>query len=170
MSTQPSVYIVYAMMQQDRLESVRQNIMRVLPFVDAAVIVDNGSTDGTREWLRQQEKVVLVERVWNDSFVEGRNAYLRTIDGLAVGHPGATVFCTADDDELYSDTLLQHLRSLAGEVYLDDINFLRIRVKDTETDWNGDVLRSQIGDWYKPLIYVWEPGIRYVGVNNSEVH
>jgi glycosyltransferase involved in cell wall biosynthesis len=158
------------MMQQDRLESVRHNLTRVLPFVDVAVIVDNGSTDGTREWLRQQEKVRLIERVWNDSFVEGRNAYLRAIDELAAGYPGETVFCTADDDELYSDPLLQHLRSLARETYLDDINFLRIRVKDTETDWNGDVIRSQIGGWYKPLIYVWEPGIRYVGVNNSEVH
>ena len=171
MSTQPPVQIGYALMCQDRLESVRHNLMRVLPFVDAAVIVDNGSTDGTRAWLRTlAPKVLLVERVWNDSFVGARNAYMEAVEEIARESERPTILCTSDDDELYSDGLLRDLRRIAEEIFLDDVNFLRVRVKDTETDWQGEVIRSQLGEWQKPLIYVWEPDIRYVGVNHSEVH
>lgn len=163
-----SVRLVYAMMQQNRLQSVRRNLERVLPHVDNVVIVDNGSTDGTREWLRTlAPKVILIERQWDDSFVGARNAYLRAIDDIA---EDPTVICVADDDELYSDDLLQDLRGIAEEAYYDDINLLRIRSRSVETDWKGEECWSQMDAWHKPLIMVWERGLRYQGIGQSEVH
>lgn len=161
------------MMCQDRLESVRRNLLRVLPYVDNAVVVDNGSTDGTREWLETLKPCVFpVFRAWDDSFVAGRNAYLRAVDRLVeageLAEPVAV--CVADDDELYSDGLLEDLREIAEEAYLDDLNLLRVRSRSVETDWKGDVYWSHDDEWHKPLIMVWEPGIAYRGIGRSEVH
>ena len=163
--------IASALMAQDRLSSVRHHIERVLPYVDVAVVVDNGSTDGSREWLRAQEKVILVERQWNDSFVEGRNTYLRAIDQYAKREDTQDiVVCVADDDELYSDALLQDLHQIASMMWEEDLNLLRVRSRSVETDWQGKVMWSNWDDWHKPLIMAWEPGMSYVGIGRSEVH
>lgn len=165
------MHLVSALMAQDRLPSVRHHIGRILPYVDAAVVVDNGSTDGSREWLRAQEKVILVERQWNDSFVEGRNAYLRAIDRYAQEQKTQDIVaCVADDDELYSDNLLQDLRQIASWMWEEDLNLLRVRSRTVETNWKGEVIWEHWDDWHKPLIMAWEPEMAYVGIGRSEVH
>ncbi len=162
--------VVSALMVQDRLASAKRHLERIFPFVDTAVVVDNGSIDGTREWLLSQPKVIPVFRAWNDSFVEGRNAYLRAIDRYAEEAGEEVVICVADDDELYSDALLGGLRKITQSMYEEDINVLRVRSQSVETDWKGDVHWSRLDDWHKPLLLLWESGIRYVGIGKSEVH
>jgi hypothetical protein len=162
--------LVYAMMTQDRRWELEENLSRVLPYVDTAVVVDNGSTDGSQEWLRSQNRVVLVERQWDDSFVEGRNAYLRAVDRIAANASDPVVLCVADTDEFYSDALIRDLRGIAEWLYLEDANVLRIRCRSVETDWKGEEYWSQLDAWHKPLIVVWEPGMRYRGIGRTEVH
>lgn len=169
MPDQP-IQIVYCMMQQDRLDSVKMNIERVLPHVDRAVIVDNGSVDGTRDWLRTLEpKVVPVFREWDDNFVEGRNSYVRKAGELA-NEAKATVLCVADDDEIYSDGLLQDLRAVVSEMYLSDLNILGIESQSIETDWKGDAVVRKMDDWHKPLFLSWEPGLEYRHGGVTAVH
>jgi glycosyltransferase involved in cell wall biosynthesis len=155
------------MMAQDRLHSIQRHLGRVLPYVDRAIVVDNGSTDGSREWLRTQPKVITIEREWNDSFVEARNAYLRVADELA---DDSTLLAVADDDELYSEQLLKDLRELGRQAYDLDYNIVRVRSQSVETDWKGDIHWSHLDEWHKPLLFVWEPRMEYYGVNQSQVH
>jgi len=103
--------------------------------------------------------------------VEGRNTYLRAIDQYASREDTQDiVVCVADDDELYSDALLQDLRQIASWMWEEDLNLLRVRSRSVETDWKGEVMWSHLDEWHKPLIMAWEPGMSYVGIGRSEVH
>lgn len=173
---QTPIQIIFCMMQQDRLESVRRNVLRVLPHVDRAVIVDNGSTDGTLEWLEglsgeTSGKVLVVPRQWDDNFVEGRNAYVRAAGEIAEASGDApTVICVADDDEIYSDGLLRDIRAVVSEMYLSDINVLGIESQTVVTDWKGDAIVSKMDAWHKPLFLLWEKGLEYRHGGKTAVH
>ena len=137
------VLVVGTLLCQDRLEAVKRQVLRFLPHVDRYVIVDNGSTDGTLEWLRDfatlqnrgfrdvgggllvqedRRRDILIERKWNDSFADARNAYM----GMAWGGSPSPVFiAAADDDEVYSDDLLRDLRKIARWMFFADYNVLQ---------------------------------------------
>lgn len=165
--------IVYALMTQDRLGAARSQVERMLPAVDDVVVVDNGSTDGTRKWLeaaaRETGRVHPVLRQWNDNFVEARNAYVSKAAEIA---EDPMTLVVSDDDEVFSDGVVEDLRDLCDEMYYDDLNILRVRSRSVETDWKGDEHWSKLDDWHKPLIFLWEPGFGYhaSGAARGQVH
>ena len=157
-------------MCQDRLENVQRYINRIRDVYDEMVVVDNGSVDGTREWLLAQSGVTKLLRSWNDSFVGGRNSYLRVIDEIASQDESPLWILVADSDEFFSDGLLEDIRSLCEEAYDEDLNVLRVRALDVETNWNGDIIWKDLARWHKPLVLLWEPGLQYRGIGQSNVH
>ncbi len=158
------VLVVGALLCQDRFEDVKGHILRVLPHVDHYVVVDNGSAPGMRAWLRNfaRANVEVVFRQWNDSFADARNAYLDVAERLAGEDPGRPVFiAAADDDEVYSDALLADLRKIGRWMFCEDLNVLQPFSMNADLDWRGDRAFEWRGGHYKPLMFVWEPGMRY---------
>jgi len=47
--------IVFCTVIWNRLEEVKRSLRHHCPHVDESVVVDAGSTDGTREWLDSDE-------------------------------------------------------------------------------------------------------------------
>jgi GT2 family glycosyltransferase len=75
---------------------------RGVPF--HIVVVDNGSTDGTVEWLRSLEGIRLIANPTNEGFVRGNNRALRDIP------PDHDVVLINNDIEILQDDWLARLR------------------------------------------------------------
>src|SRR3954466_6253961 len=76
--------------------------------VDYRVIVaDNGSTDGTLEYLRGRPEVTLIENGQNLGFVRGNNVALRTVPA------DADVVLLNNDTEFHQPDWLARLRDCA---------------------------------------------------------
>ncbi|MEF3274047.1 MAG: glycosyltransferase [Chloroflexus sp.] len=73
------------------------------------IIVDNGSTDGTVEWVRNQADVTLIANRENRGFAAGVN------QGLAMVPPDHDVLLLNNDTEIIEEHWLAHLRSVAND-------------------------------------------------------
>jgi hypothetical protein len=72
------------------------------------VIVDNGSGDGTREWLRAQDDLTLIENEQNAGFTRGNN------QGMAVVPPDHDVLLLNNDTLIVQEDWLARLRDVAN--------------------------------------------------------
>jgi hypothetical protein len=72
------------------------------------VVVDNGSTDGTLEWLRAQPDVRLIANSSNAGFTRGNN------QGLAIVPPEHDVLLLNNDTIILQEYWLAHLRDVAN--------------------------------------------------------
>jgi GT2 family glycosyltransferase len=75
------------------------------PTIKEIVVVDNGSADGTVEWLRQQADVTLIEQEVNLGFAASNNRGLAACSGQAVLLVNADVKLAPD----YIDRCLDHM-------------------------------------------------------------
>lgn len=97
------------------LESLRahtpldQHVQRTLPI--RVIVVDNGSTDGTVQYLRGVEWVTLIENGRNLGFVEGNNI------GIRAASPHSDVLLLNNDVEIRQDDWLAEIQRVA---YSDD--------------------------------------------------
>ncbi len=73
------------------------------------IVVDNGSTDGTVEWLRDQPDVTLIANSDNRGFAAGVN------QGIAAAPPDHDVLLLNNDTEIIEETWLDHLRTVAND-------------------------------------------------------
>lgn len=160
--------IVHAMMADDsRNENVVKNFSHSLPYVDCAVLVNGGDIPlEVESW----DRVITVYRRWDDQFTHQRNTYITKVGDLAEKWSEPVLLCVSDDDEFYTEPLWKSIRDIGQRAWEDDINVLRVRAKDTTVNRKGEVLDTRLAEWYKPLIFVYEPGMHYVGIGNSEVH
>ena len=71
------------------------------------IVVDNGSTDGTREYLRTLEWVTLIENATNEGFTRGNNRGFRAVP------PGADVLMLNNDTRIIHADWLARLRATA---------------------------------------------------------
>jgi GT2 family glycosyltransferase len=73
------------------------------------VVVDNGSTDGTREWLRAQNDITLIENETNVGFTRGNN------QGMAIVPPDHDVLLLNNDTLIIQENWLARLREVAND-------------------------------------------------------
>ncbi|MCS6887044.1 MAG: glycosyltransferase [Chloroflexus sp.] len=73
------------------------------------IVVDNGSTDGTVEWLRTQRDVTLIANSENRGFAAGVN------QGIAAAPPDHDILLLNNDTEIIEETWLSHLRAVAND-------------------------------------------------------
>ena len=72
--------ITFVCVTQNRINSMKRMMPKVIDYVDRAVIVDGFSVDGTKEWLESfSPKVFVTQRKWDDSFANQYNEYLKHI-------------------------------------------------------------------------------------------
>ncbi len=75
--------ISLCMIVKNELQNLKGNLLPLIPVFSEVVIVDTGSTDGTREFLQTLPKNVrVVDFQWTDSFAEARNQYLKVAAGV----------------------------------------------------------------------------------------
>lgn len=167
MNEQLNIKVYFCQMVTNRFEMMRANIERAYPYFDKFVIVDGGSTDGSVEWLKEQEKVDLVEFKWCDNFPLSRNQYLNRVGELREDGE-ISLCCVADDDEFYSQFCLEHLRDFALQMLQNNFNQLAIRCRSVSIDREGNRVWESLDDFWKPLIFFWEPGIHYADTRLHE--
>lgn len=157
----------FCQMVTNRLEMMKANISRAYPYFDKFIIVDGGSTDGTVEWLKKQDKVELVEFKWCDNFPLSRNQYLKRV-GEIREESEVSLCCVADDDEFYSQFFMAHVKDFAFQLLQNNFNQLAIRCRSVSIDREGNRVWESLDDFWKPLIFFWEPGIHYADTRLHE--
>lgn len=73
------------------------------------IVVDNASTDGTREWLRQQTDLLVIENETNEGYVRGNNRGLREVP------PDHDVLLLNNDTRIVQADWLARLRDTAND-------------------------------------------------------
>lgn len=87
------------------IESIRAHTRNVEYHL---LVVDNGSSDGTLEWLREQQDITLIANERNLGFTRGNN------QGLAATPPDHDVLLLNNDTLIIQDHWLAHLRDVAN--------------------------------------------------------
>jgi len=98
-----------------------KNIARALSscsFADEIVVVDGGSTDGTLDILKANDKVKLVQRPWDNHFGRQRQSSLDKCSGDWV--------IRLDSDEAFSLIFEKNVRELLSSTS-DDIEGYNVR-------------------------------------------
>ncbi len=86
------------MIVKDEIENIEKCLEYALPNVDETIIVDTGSTDGTREVLSRfehDEKIKVIDAIWEDDFSKARNISIKeaTGDYILVLDADERLFC-----------------------------------------------------------------------------
>ena len=157
----------YCQMVTDRIETMVPNLERAFPYFDQFIIVDGGSTDGTIEWLEQQPKVDLVHFKWCDDFPKSRNQYLKRLAEIR-SPDEISICCVADDDEFYSDFLMKNMKLILRQTLGGGYNQLAIRCRSVTVNKDGNRVTESLDEFWKPLIFVWEPGLHYADTTLHE--
>jgi glycosyltransferase involved in cell wall biosynthesis len=145
------------MMTMNRLHEVIQCIKRVGPYVDRIVIVDGGSTDDTILTLRNWKGVEFYLHKWNDNFSGQRNNYLRA----AELNGGTDWILVSDPDELYSEEACKNMKRMISEL---PPRYNMISFESHSVTLKGEeVVHKSADNYYKQLLFKWNPGIHYVG-------
>jgi glycosyltransferase involved in cell wall biosynthesis len=110
------------MLVKDELDIVGYTIRHLLEQVDAVIVADNGSTDGTREYL--YESFGEDERVWvkdddDPAYWQSRKTTALAQDALAAGHSWV-IPCDADEIWYSPDdrAIRDYLAGLAPDQHL----------------------------------------------------
>ncbi len=168
MGEQVKIKTYFCQMVTNRLEMMQANIERAYPYFDQFIIVDGGSTDGTVEWLKEQEKVDLVEFKWCDNFPLSRNQYINRVGELREPNE-ISLCCVADDDEFYSHFLMEHIKDVGQQLHGHNLNQLAIRCRSVSIDREGNRVWESLDDYWKALIFLWEEGLCYADTQLHEV-
>ena len=152
----------------ERVHQTIECLERILPAVDHAIIlVDQTVTEEQKEQLRKlSDKVILVDYIWRDNFVEMRNRYLEEVRKI---DPYAWVI-VSDPDEVFCEAFVRDLRKILEEAEKEGIQLLLINSHDITQKLDGSVERS-VSNFFKNLIFKLSPEVRYDGVGvTKNVH
>jgi len=152
----------------ERDEFIAQNAYRALNIgeVDAVVLVNGGNhIFEIQDW----DKVHTVSFPWRDNFPESRNQYLRGVDRLQATWSDDILICVADADEFYSDKLWRQIRHIADWAVEQDKNQIAIQCHSITLNLAGARIQEHIDDYWKGLILLWEPEIKYIATGPDRI-
>jgi len=161
-----------ALMTQNELTDLEENVRGLLPHVDSVTIVDGGSQDLTipfmRAWARSEPKLRFFIHPWRDDFPAQRNNYLAHVAEIA--QEGDWVL-TCDPDEFFSEEALSSLRRLAEVVPAKREKYRGVSFRCRSVTLRGrERIWEHDDDYFKPLYFRWSPSLRYSHHGEGAVH
>lgn len=159
-----------ALMTQNELLDLSENVRQVLPHVDTFTIVDGGSIDGTipyvRAWAQQEPKLRFYIHPWQDNFPAQRNNYLRHVAEVAELGDWLLTF---DPDEFIELESLTMLREYAA--YAAQHGYGRVGLRcDSVTLRGPHRVHVNVDDYWKQFLIRWAPSVRYTHDGGGTVH
>ena len=163
--------VVYCTMANPkRLEEVKQAVAIMEPYVDRVVVVCNNSGK-TDQWTPEQLAELhdlgaeTYPRTWTNNFPEARNEYLNKC------HYGDVVI-GSDSDEHFCTDFARDIRNIVAEMQKDAVKRLRVNAHDITRPWvqrtNREYVSAELkSSHYKLLVFLYEPGMQYIGVGES---
>ncbi len=103
------IFIVACMLTYNEEKFVRYSIGAIYDAVDRIIVIDSFSKDNTIKYIKEldiKNKVIIIERKWNDNYSDARNTYLKFIEeNLYKEHPNLWYFRVDADEVYYTDKL-----------------------------------------------------------------
>lgn len=103
------------MIVKDETDNIEKCLEYALPLVDEAIIVDTGSTDGTREKIEEIQRnnpIGLIDAIWENDFSKARNISIQEATGQYI------LILDADERVFAKkEQLIEHLNKTTSEAY-----------------------------------------------------
>lgn len=109
-------------------------------------------------------KLFIINKKWTDNFPEQRQSYLDVIKDIREEDEISWV-CVADSDEYYSERLRKGLKDLCKYATEKGYDCIGIRSKGITYNENKEVSNLTYDDFWKPLVYRYDPGRRIIGTS-----
>ncbi len=141
---------------KDEMLHVEQWLKSVRVFADEIIVADTGSTDGTREYLQQQDDVQLITYKWDKDFSRAKNTAWAKAQGKWVA------FLDADEAFYHPENLRNWLEIV--EAKADYFDTVMVPIHNVDADKNDRL----IGKDMVPRIFRNHAGVRYIGAVHEQ--
>lgn len=126
-------------------------------FAQEIIVVDTGSTDGTREFLDKQSDVKVFYSEWQHDFAQAKNVALQEATGDWL------VFTDADECFYHPENITKYLGKLDRQSANIDVIFCPI--DNIDADSNNEIINSDV----VPRIIRNHVGIKYMGAVHEQL-
>ncbi|MCI7236030.1 MAG: glycosyltransferase [Veillonellaceae bacterium] len=126
-------------------------------FAKEIIVVDTGSTDGTREFLVKQPDVKLISYEWQHDFAQAKNVALQEATGDWL------VFTDADECFYQPQNIIEYLEQLDKKS--TSIEAIFCPIDNIDADNNNEIINSDV----VPRIIRNYVGIKYMGAVHEQL-
>ncbi len=141
---------------KDEMLHVEQWLRSVRIFADEIIVADTGYTDGTREYLQQQDDVQLITYKWDKDFSRAKNTAWAKAQGKWVA------FLDADEAFYHPENLRNWLEIV--EAKADYFDTVMVPIHNVDADKNDRL----IGKDMVPRIFRNHARVRYIGAVHEQ--
>ncbi len=142
---------------KNEMSHVEAWLENVRCFAQKIIVVDTGSTDGTKEFLEKQSDVKVIHYEWQHDFAQAKNMALQEATGDWL------VFTDADECFYHPENIIEYLRQLDKQYADMDVIFCPI--DNIDTDNNNEIINSDV----VPRIIRNHVGIKYMGAVHEQL-
>lgn len=126
-------------------------------FAKEIIVVDTGSTDGTRELLAKQPDVKLISYEWQHDFAQAKNVALQEATGDWL------VFTDADECFYHPENIIEYLMQMNKQS--SDIDVIFCPIDNMDADSNNEIINSDV----VPRLIRNHVGIKYMGAVHEQL-
>lgn len=126
-------------------------------FAQEIIVVDTGSTDGTRVFLDKQSDVKVFYSEWQHDFAQAKNVALQEATGDWL------VFTDADECFYHSENIIEYLEQLDKQYV--DIDVIFCPIDNIDADSNNEIINSDV----VPRIIRNHVGVKYIGAVHEQL-
>lgn len=126
-------------------------------FAKEIIVVDTGSTDGTREFLAKQPDVKLISYEWQHDFAQAKNVALQEATGDWL------VFTDADECFYHPENIIEYLMQMNKQS--SDIDVMFCPIDNMDADSNNEIINADV----VPRIIRNHVGIKYMGAVHEQL-
>ena len=142
---------------KNEISHVEAWLDNVRVFAQEIIVVDTGSTDGTREFWAKQPDVKVIKYEWQNDFAKAKNMALQEATGDWL------VFTDADECFYHPENITEYLRKLDRQSA--DIDVIFCPIDNIDTDSNNEIINSDV----VPRLIRNHVGIKYIGAVHEQL-
>lgn len=142
---------------KNEINHVEAWLNNVRVFAQEIIVVDTGSTDGTRELLAKQADVKVFHSEWQNDFAQAKNVAFQEATGDWL------VFTDADECFYHPENITEYLRK--SDRYSADIDVIFCPIDNIDTDSNNEIINSDV----VPRLIRNHVGIKYMGAVHEQL-